>query len=383
MELTYKRLEVNIVDSPIPIPKDGGVLICVVVSGSNPKDWKQVVYNGKPANSGDDIAGIVEVVGANVVEFKPCDRVGAFHEMYTPHGAFAEYAIAWASTTFHIPSNITFGEAAAVPLAGMTAAPGMYRYLGIPHPWMVEDDSPNAGPIVVYGVGSAVGAYAVQLARKSGTYSIICVAGQSKAHVETLIDRNKGDTIIDYRAGPEAVVAEIKKALGGKPDQILGAVLNPKGGKMAIVLPKSGAKISKIFLKGIPEGYVLPAVEGVPKSVEVYATYVGSVHGEDKHFGFLFFRYLALGLEEGWFKAHPQEVVPGGLGGIPQGLKNLRAGKAHSVFVRKVLEHSAPAEFLNKLTSLSVDAALGTALQNSKEELRKIIVDKNPTPNDL
>ena len=59
-------------------------------------------------NSGDDIAGVVDQVGENVYEFKPGDRVGAFHEMMTSHGSYAEYAIAWQHTTFHIPKHITF-----------------------------------------------------------------------------------------------------------------------------------------------------------------------------------------------------------------------------------------------------------------------------------
>ena len=76
---------VKIVDSPIPVPNDDEVLIKVIVSGSNPKDWKvpEFVASGKfdsdilreakdGLNQGDDIAGIVEKVGSNVVEFKVC-----------------------------------------------------------------------------------------------------------------------------------------------------------------------------------------------------------------------------------------------------------------------------------------------------------------------
>jgi NADPH:quinone reductase-like Zn-dependent oxidoreductase len=50
----------------------------------------------------------VTSVGANVTEFKPGDRVAAFHEMMKPSGSFAEYAISWQHTTFHIPHNISF-----------------------------------------------------------------------------------------------------------------------------------------------------------------------------------------------------------------------------------------------------------------------------------
>jgi NADPH:quinone reductase-like Zn-dependent oxidoreductase len=94
---------------PIPTPNADQVLIKVICSGSNPKDWKRP-HNGEPHNSGDDIAGIVEAVGENVTEFKKGDRVAAFHEMMTPHGSFAEYAIAWAYTTFHLPHKTSFEE---------------------------------------------------------------------------------------------------------------------------------------------------------------------------------------------------------------------------------------------------------------------------------
>lgn len=101
---------VQIVDSPIPEPNPDQVLIRVVVSGSNPKDWKipEIFRESGPTNEGDDIAGVVEKVGANVFEFKPGDRVAAFHQMRTPHGSYAEYAVAWQHTTFHIPATTSF-----------------------------------------------------------------------------------------------------------------------------------------------------------------------------------------------------------------------------------------------------------------------------------
>lgn len=80
----------------------------MVVSGSNPKDWKLPELRPQVLNQGDDIAGIVEKVGSRVYEFKPGDRVAAFHEMMSPHGSYAEYAIAWQHTTFHIPQETTF-----------------------------------------------------------------------------------------------------------------------------------------------------------------------------------------------------------------------------------------------------------------------------------
>jgi NADPH:quinone reductase len=100
-------------DSPIPQPNADQVLIKVLVFGTNPKDWKRPDFMKKPHNSGDDIAGIIEKVGDNVTQFKPGDRVAAFHEMLAPHGSFAEYAIARAYTTFHLPKKTSFEEVSA------------------------------------------------------------------------------------------------------------------------------------------------------------------------------------------------------------------------------------------------------------------------------
>lgn len=80
--------KVEIIDSPIPKPEPDQVVIQVVVSGSNPKDWKRPQDSGNSLNTGDDIAGIVHNVGSNVVEFKPGDRVAAFHQMMAPGTCF-------------------------------------------------------------------------------------------------------------------------------------------------------------------------------------------------------------------------------------------------------------------------------------------------------
>ena len=100
--------KVRIVDSPIPVPEADQVITKVVVSGSNPKDWKYPAVMKQEFNQGDDIAGVVHAVGSDVVEFKPGDRVAAFHQMRTPGGSYAEYAVSWSHTTFHIPKQTTF-----------------------------------------------------------------------------------------------------------------------------------------------------------------------------------------------------------------------------------------------------------------------------------
>ena len=100
--------KVEIVDSPIPIPGPDQVVTKVVVSGSNPKDWKRPQFSDVSLNTGDDIAGVVHSVGSNVVEFSRGDRVAAFHQMGDPGGSYAEYAVSYDHATFHIPKKTSF-----------------------------------------------------------------------------------------------------------------------------------------------------------------------------------------------------------------------------------------------------------------------------------
>lgn len=116
-------------DVPIPSPGVEEIVIKVVVAGSNvkgllffpcrgrsclicsPLDWLHPTLLNVSLNSGDDIAGIVCSLGSNVSktnEFRIGDRVAAFHPMMTPHGAFAEYAVAPQHTVFKIPTTTSF-----------------------------------------------------------------------------------------------------------------------------------------------------------------------------------------------------------------------------------------------------------------------------------
>lgn len=94
------------------------------------------------------------------------------------------------------------------------------------------------------------------------------------------------------------------------------------------VLSTEGGKITN----------VLGFEDTVPDGVEQSWTSVGSVYKEASDFGFAWFRMFGRDLQEGWFKAHPQEVVPGGLGGIQQ------EGKASAVkYVFRIADtHGVP-----------------------------------------
>ncbi|KAJ6171151.1 hypothetical protein N7470_000218 [Penicillium chermesinum] len=318
---------VAVKDTEVPVPNAGQVVIRVVVSGTNPKDWKVPAWfaDKGPTNQGDDIAGYIEAVGDDVVGFKKGDKVAAFHEMRTPFGSYGEYAIAYAYTTFHIPEKTSFEEAATLPLAYMTAALGNYQALNLPLPW---NPTSERLPLVVYGGATAVGAFAIKLAKISNIHPIIAVAGRGSAFVESLLDRSKGDTIVDYREGDEAVQAKIKAAAGGPVYHAFDAVAAlSTPAKIAVVLPvvdyqpPSGVTITRVMVGTVHE----PPAEG--KTIG------------DREFGAAFFQLLGRGLAQGWFSGHPYEVRPGGLHGLQGALRDLKDGKASAVkYVVRIAE---------------------------------------------
>lgn len=177
---------------------------------------------------------------------------------------------------------------------------------------------------MIYGASSAVGNYTLQYAVKSNIHPIITVAGRASAHVEKFLDRSKGDTIIDYRKGDEAVVQGLKDALNGQKLLHAFDAVSEKGSieNIAQVLDPQGAVT-----------FVLPGKEykGFAESVDLSITQVGDVHGSHKDFGYVHSQYLTKALQDGWFKPQPQEVIPGGLGGVEKGLSNLKDGTVSAV----------------------------------------------------
>jgi NADPH:quinone reductase-like Zn-dependent oxidoreductase len=205
----------------------------------------------------------------------------------------------------------------------LTSAVGLYetRNLALNNPW---DPATKETPLVVYGGASAVGAYAIQLANRSNIHPIIAVAGRGIPFVESLIDRSKGDTIVDYREGDDAVVEGIKKALDGK--KLFYAY-------DAISERNSYVNLAKVLEVGARITNVLPVPEGaIPSSIHQTRTSVGDVFKDEyKDFARVHFGNIKEGLEAGWLKPHPHEVIPGGLAGIEKGLTDLKAGKASAV----------------------------------------------------
>lgn len=103
----------------------------------------------------------------------------------------------------------------------MTAAFGLFQRLNLPPPWR-----PTLAqlPLIIYGAAGAVGSYAIQLAQQANIHPLLCVAGRGIAHVEGLIDKSKGDIVLDYRQGNEQLVQDLQVAVknaGGKMNTLL------------------------------------------------------------------------------------------------------------------------------------------------------------------
>ena len=176
----------------------------------------------------------------------------------------------------------------------------------------------------------------IKLAKLSNIHPIIAVAGRGEAFVETIINRKDGDTIVDYRKGDDAVVSGIKDAMKK------ASVSEVKYAFDAVSEKNSYQNISKVLSKeGGKITTVLPGKDytEIPAYIQRSLTMVGSVHqapSEEKsrveiktggkEFGYVYFRLFTRGLQEGWFTAHPYEVIPGGLNGIEEGLTNLKNG---------------------------------------------------------
>jgi NADPH:quinone reductase-like Zn-dependent oxidoreductase len=127
---------------------------------------------------GLDVAGVVEAIGANVTAFKPGDEVFGVSE-----GSFAEYARASQNRVLHKPANLTFDQAAAVPVSATTALLGL------------RAAKVEAGQkVLIIGAGGGVGTFAVQLARSMGA-EVTGVCSTSKLELV----RSIGAThVIDY-----------------------------------------------------------------------------------------------------------------------------------------------------------------------------------------
>ncbi|MDO7873490.1 NAD(P)-dependent alcohol dehydrogenase [Hymenobacter sp. ASUV-10] len=177
---------------PTPVPSAGQLLVKVHASSVNPIDWKLRQGDMKlisgccfPRIPGRDLAGTVAQVGPGVSQFKVGDQVFGMADG-SLGGANAEYALLAAKAAALIPANLSFEQAAAVPLAALTALQAL-RDKGA----LTEGDR-----VLVVGAAGGVGTLAVQLARLLGAGY---VAGTASPANLPLLDRLGVDDAINYK----------------------------------------------------------------------------------------------------------------------------------------------------------------------------------------
>jgi NADPH:quinone reductase-like Zn-dependent oxidoreductase len=178
-----------------PAPDAGEVLVKVLAASVNAADWHML--RGKPLFSratlgllrpkhqilGVDIAGRVEAVGSGVTRFQPGDEVYA-NLLDHGYGGFADYASVPVDVVSSKPAKLSFEEAAAVPMAGVTALQGLGHH----------GELRPAQQVLINGATGGVGSFAVQLAKAAGAE---VTAVTSTPNLE--LARSLGaDQVIDY-----------------------------------------------------------------------------------------------------------------------------------------------------------------------------------------
>jgi NADPH:quinone reductase-like Zn-dependent oxidoreductase len=223
-------------DIELPAVADDGVLVRVHAASVNALD-AHIVHMPPPARlffglprprvavRGVDIAGTVESVGRNVTRFKPGDEVFG-----VAPGAFAEYASTKADRLAAKSSRLTFQQAAALPVAGVTALQGLRDKAAL---------RPGQR-VLVHGAGGGVGTFAVQIAKALGAH-VTAVTGARNLEVV----RSLGpDRIIDYTredfAGERERYDVFFDVAATRPLRDCLRVLVPNGTLVQAGAPKSG-----------------------------------------------------------------------------------------------------------------------------------------------
>jgi 2-desacetyl-2-hydroxyethyl bacteriochlorophyllide A dehydrogenase len=188
-----ERLRMAEVDAPVPTADQ--VLVKVLAASVNAADWH--VLRGRPLFSratlglwrpkhrilGVDIAGRVEAVGPGVTRFQAGDEVYA-NLLDHGFGGFADYVAAPVGATAVKPANLSFEEAAAVPMAAVTALQGLRRH----------GELQAAQQVLINGATGGVGSFAVQLAKAAGAEVTAVTSTRNLELVRSL----GADHVLDY-----------------------------------------------------------------------------------------------------------------------------------------------------------------------------------------
>lgn len=177
-------------DMPVPTPAAHEVRVRVRAASLNPVDYK-IRQSGSwagipmPAILGYDAAGVVDAVGASVTHLAPGDEVFYSARIFGRQGTYAEYHVEDAAIVAKKPLNLSFEEAASLPLAAITAYDAIVGFFGT---------KPGDTVLIQAGAGG-VGSYAVQLAKAAGARVLATGRAESAEFIREL----GADEVIDYR----------------------------------------------------------------------------------------------------------------------------------------------------------------------------------------
>jgi NADPH:quinone reductase-like Zn-dependent oxidoreductase len=248
-------------DLPVPTVGPDGVLLKVKAASVNPADWKnREGYSAPlldavfPVIPGWDVAGVVERSGLGVTEFAPGDEVmGYVREDFLSRGSFAEYMAPPVRSLARKPANLSWAEAAGLPLAGVAAYQALVHALHV-----VPGET-----VLVHGAAGGVGSLAVQIARSLGAARVVGTSGE---HNHDFL-RSLGAEPVSYRKG---LTESVREMVPGGVDVVLDAAgkrtlrtllpLMRKGGRLASVVDPTVRSAGEAYVFARPVAADLAAL---------------------------------------------------------------------------------------------------------------------------
>lgn len=234
-------------EAMVALPELGAhqVLVKVEATSINPIDWKlregylaQMFPWTFPIILGWDVAGTIAEIGSEVTEWQVGEKVFARPDT-TKFGTYADDAIVDDHLLARIPDNTSFAEAAAVPLAGLTA----YQAL-------VDHGKLQAGQkVLVHAGAGGVGTYAIQLAKAKGAYVYTTASEKNHDLLKTL----GADEVIDYRTTDFREVAKdvdvVLDTMAGEVQLHSLEVMKPGGRLISILNIEDEAKAKELGIE--------------------------------------------------------------------------------------------------------------------------------------
>lgn len=218
---------VEVIDVLRPEPAAGEVLVKVHAAGVNPIDWKIRGGAGErmgmtlPIRLGSEVVGTIETCGAGVSQFQKGDAVFGM----VPSGGFSQYAVVKADHLVLKPKNLSFVEAAAIPLAGTTAWQALF-----------DEAKLLAGQrLLITNSSGGVGSLAIQFAKARGAQVTAVASGRNEKFVRDL----GADHFIDYtRQAFEDIATDMDVVLDTMGGEVYHRALRTlkKGGNMITVV---------------------------------------------------------------------------------------------------------------------------------------------------